>query len=132
MRRSGAGGKPIKGRRRKAPEPKRRNAPNAVARSDSSPTGQGAEIARLTGELNEALEQQSATADVLRIISNSPTEIEPVLDAIVRTAGELCASEYAMLFRLRMENTTSPPLTMRRRNTSSISWNSRSPWTEVR
>ena len=101
MRRSGAGGKPIKGRRRKAPEPKRRNAPNAVAGSNSSPTGQGAEIARLTGELNEALEQQSATADVLRIISNSPTEIEPVLDAIVRTAGELCASEYAMLFRLR-------------------------------
>ena len=101
MRRSGAGGKPIKGRRRKAPEPKRRNTPNAVAGSNSSPTGQGAEIARLTGELNEALEQQSATADVLRIISNSPTEIEPVLDAIVRTAGELCASEYAMLFRLR-------------------------------
>jgi len=101
MRRSGAGGKPIKGRRRKAPESKRRSAPKAVARSNSSPAGQGAEIARLTRELNEALEQQSATADVLRIISNSPTGIEPVLDAIVRTAGELCASEYAMLFRLR-------------------------------
>src|SRR5271169_3945878 len=99
MRRSGAGGKPIKGRRRKAPEPKRRGAPKALVRSNSSPAGQGAEIAQLTRELNEALEQQSATADVLRIISNSPTEIEPVLDAIVRTAGELCVSEYAMLFR---------------------------------
>jgi class 3 adenylate cyclase/putative methionine-R-sulfoxide reductase with GAF domain len=100
-RRSKAGSKPIKRRRRKTPEPKRRNAPKAAARSNSSSTGERTEIARLGRELREALEQQTATSDVLRIISNSPTEIEPVLDAIVRTAGELCASEYAMLFRLR-------------------------------
>jgi len=59
------------------------------------------ELRQRTADLTEALEQQTATADVLRIISSSPTEIGPVLDAIVRTAGELCASEYAMLFRLR-------------------------------
>jgi GAF domain-containing protein len=59
------------------------------------------ENTRLLGELRESLEQQTATADVLRVISSSPTDIQPVLEAIVRTAGQLCASEYAILFRLR-------------------------------
>ena len=59
------------------------------------------ENARLLSELRESLEQQTATADVLRVISSSPTDIQPVLEAIVRTAGQLCASEYAILFRLR-------------------------------
>ena len=51
-------------------------------------------------ELTEALEQQTATSEVLRVIASSPTDIQPVLNAIVRTAAELCASEYAILFRL--------------------------------
>ena len=59
------------------------------------------ENTRLLNELRESLEQQTATADVLRVISSSPTDIQPVLEAIVRTAGDLCASEYAILFRLR-------------------------------
>ena len=59
------------------------------------------ENARLLNELRESLQQQTATADVLRVISNSPTNIQPVLDAIVQTAGELCASEYAIFFRLQ-------------------------------
>ena len=52
-------------------------------------------------ELQEAREQQTATANVLRVIAGSPTDIEPVLEVIVQTAGELCGSEYAILFRLR-------------------------------
>jgi GAF domain-containing protein len=58
------------------------------------------ENARLLNELRESLQQQTATADVLRVISSSPTNIQPVLDAILRTAGELCESEYAIFFRL--------------------------------
>ncbi|MGB8443479.1 MAG: GAF domain-containing protein, partial [Pseudolabrys sp.] len=54
------------------------------------------ENTRLLNELRESLEQQTATADVLRVISSSPTDIQPVLEAIVRTAGQLCASEYAI------------------------------------
>jgi signal transduction histidine kinase/CheY-like chemotaxis protein/putative methionine-R-sulfoxide reductase with GAF domain len=54
-----------------------------------------------TRELTESLEQQTATANVLRVIAGSPTDIEPVLEVIVRTAGELSESEYAILWRLR-------------------------------
>ena len=61
------------------------------------------ELRQRTADLTESLEQQTATADVLRVIASSPTDIEPVLEVIVRTAGELCGSEYAILFRLRDE-----------------------------
>ena len=70
-RRSKAGGELIKGRRRKTPEPKRRNAPKAAARSNSSPIAEETEVARLTRELNEALEQQAATSEVLTVMSGS-------------------------------------------------------------
>ena len=58
------------------------------------------ENARLLNELRESLGQQTATAHVLRVISGSPTNIKPVLEAIVRTAGDLCDSEYAIMFRV--------------------------------
>ena len=49
-RRSRAGGEPIKGQRRKTAELERRNAPKAVARSNSSPTTKKTEVAQLTRE----------------------------------------------------------------------------------
>jgi GAF domain-containing protein len=95
-RRSKVGGRQIKGRREKTPDPKRRNARKAVARSKSS-GGDKPEVARLTRELNEALERQSATSEVLNVISGSPGELEPVFNAILRNAAGICQAQFGTL-----------------------------------
>jgi GAF domain-containing protein len=96
-RRSRAGGKPTKGRRRKASEPKRR-VPNAVARSNSSPTGDKAEVTELSRELNEVREQQTATSEVLQVISSFAGELEPVFRAILANATRICEAKYGNLY----------------------------------
>jgi signal transduction histidine kinase len=56
------------------------------------------ENTRLFNETKEALEQQTATAEILRVISSSPTNVQPVLDAIVTTAVRLCDGVISAAF----------------------------------
>src|SRR5262249_51834701 len=61
------------------------------------------EIQERNAELREALEHQTATSEVLGIISRSPTDVQPVLDAIVESAAKVCGIDDVLL-RLRDGN----------------------------
>jgi two-component system NtrC family sensor kinase len=58
------------------------------------------ENVRLVQELNQALEQQAATSEILRVIASSPMEIQPVLDTVAENAARLCESLEAQIFRV--------------------------------
>ena len=57
------------------------------------------ELRQRTGDLSEALEQQTATSEVLKIISSSPGELEPVFQAILANATRICEAKFGILFR---------------------------------
>jgi GAF domain-containing protein len=92
-RRSRASSKLINARSRKAKTLK------AARQHSSSAAGQETEVVRLRRELSEALEQQAAASEVLRVIGGSPGELEPVFNAMLEKAVHVCEAKFGILFR---------------------------------
>src|SRR4029079_5893298 len=67
--------------------------------STTATVGDDRSVEELRRELAEAHRREAATAEVLRVIGNSPTDVQPVFDTIVRSAVALCNGVFSSLFR---------------------------------
>jgi len=94
-----ADGKTLKGGRGKATAPKRPNAPKAARFNKSHAAREETEVAQLSRELRDSFDQQAATAEILKVIVNSPSDTAPVFGAIATSAKKILRGFSASIFR---------------------------------
>ena len=81
---------------RKRTRPRKR--PTAADHGEASEARLKQKIVKYRRELKEALEQQTATSEVLRVISSSPGELEPVFQTMLANATRLCEASYGAIW----------------------------------
>jgi hypothetical protein len=92
MQRRGSSRKPVKGRRTNKPKARKALAGHV------SISGLQERVSVLTRELSETLEHQTATSEVLRVISSSQGELKPVFEAMLACAVQICEAKFGTLF----------------------------------
>jgi adenylate cyclase len=98
MKRRSRAGKPAKTPRRTIVSQKQRGSPQRLRGRNPSGTGQETEVARLRRELKEAVEQQNATTDVLRVVSSSSGQLGPIFRAMLEDAVRILEAKFGTLF----------------------------------